>query len=88
MTEKQEFERFIRTEFSNLTLDKLRMFKANPPFDYNDLFLIYQAAKESCRAEIERKDKALCFFKSVIKSGEPWTGECEEVFQKALSEEE
>jgi chromosome segregation ATPase len=37
--------------------------------------------------KVERLREALSFFRSVIKSGEPWTDECEDAYRAALTEE-
>lgn len=35
---------------------------------------------------IKIKDQALCFLASVIKSGEPWSEECEKIFREAMGD--
>ena len=37
--------------------------------------------------KVEQLQEALSFFRSVIKSGEPWTDECEDAYRAALTEE-
>jgi hypothetical protein len=48
------------------------------PMDWQrDEMIVPRAEVERLRAEIERLKAALAFARSVIKSGEPWTDECE-----------
>ena len=54
-----EFDRFIKKEFSALTLDKLRMLSEGAMFSYADLHKVYLLGKKSLRAEIERKDAVM-----------------------------
>jgi len=61
-----EFDRFIKKEFSALTLDKLRMLSEGAMFSYADLHKVYLLGKKSLRAEIERKDEALQKLKDLL----------------------
>jgi hypothetical protein len=40
--------------------------------------------RDEARAHVDRLQRCVLFFSSVIKSGEPWTDECEESIQEAL----
>jgi len=48
-----EFDRFIKKEFSALTLDKLRMLSEGAMFSYADLHKVYLLGKQSLRDEID-----------------------------------
>jgi hypothetical protein len=45
------------------------------------------AERDELRAAVAVQEQALIFFASVIKSGEPWTPECEQALRKALDGE-
>ena len=81
-----EFDRFIKKEFSALTLDKLRMLSEGAMFSYADLHKVYLLGKKSLRAEIERKDEAI---KAAIKLLRKWNdSQALQILNNALSTKE
>jgi|GEM_PF-6531414 len=89
-----EFDRLIKSEFSALTLDKLRMLSEGAMFTYADLYKVYLLGKQSLRTEIEWKDGSQLRFAAAHdadRAGElydSFDGELFDMAQQALSTEE
>lgn len=61
--------------------------KAGMRFALVDFIYNLRQERDQLKARDAELEKALCFFQSVIKSGEPWTEHCENAFKAAMEKQ-